>query len=344
MSSFLIIRMSAFGDVAMTIPLVYSVAKQYPNDTFYMLTHNFLEKLYIGKPDNLHLLLIDIKGKEKKLPGLLNYGAKLIRYKFDAVLDLHDVFRSKIICSILRFTGSKVFVINKGRKERKTLTQQKGKQLYPLKPMLQRHLEVLKKAGLEPVVNFTSLFANDEVGFLSDERSDTKQYRIGIAPNAKHKGKTYPLELMEEVIDYLSSSRRFIIEFFGGPAEAPLFKEWTDRFAHCVFYNGKANLEKDLHRLSSLDLLISMDSANMHFASLVNTRVLSIWGATHPFAGFLGYGQSLDDCLQIDLPCRPCSVFGNKPCLRGDWACMEQLAPSMIIERIEQIFNISTSL
>lgn len=81
--------------------------------------------------------------------------------------------------------------------------------------------------------------------------------------------------------------------------------------------------------------MISMDSANMHLASIVGTRCVSIWGATHPYAGFLGFGQSENDVVQInDLTCRPCSVFGDKECYRGDWACLEEINVQQIIDKI----------
>jgi len=67
--------------------------------------------------------------------------------------------------------------------------------------------------------------------------------------------------------------------------------------------------------------------------------VVSVWGATHPYAGFLGWRQSPDRCISIDLPCRPCSVFGNKPCLRGDMACMNNIDPLAIVRKVEEIIN-----
>jgi ADP-heptose:LPS heptosyltransferase len=81
-----------------------------------------------------------------------------------------------------------------------------------------------------------------------------------------------------------------------------------------------------------------MDSANMHLASLMGTRCISIWGSTHPYAGFLGFGQSEDDVVQVeDLTCRPCSVFGDKECYRGDWACLEELDIQKIVEKFDQM-------
>ena len=95
-----------------------------------------------------------------------------------------------------------------------------------------------------------------------------------------------------------------------------------------------SSLYYELQLMKDLDVMLSMDSANMHLASLVGTRVVSIWGATHPWAGFLGWGQSEDDCVQRhDLKCRPCSIYGNKPCLRGDMECMN-IEPSKVVEQL----------
>ncbi len=99
--------------------------------------------------------------------------------------------------------------------------------------------------------------------------------------------------------------------------------------------SGKLNLTEELNTIAELELMISMDSANMHLASLMGTRCISIWGATHPYAGFLGFGQSEDDVVQVkDLSCRPCSVFGDKECYRGDWACLEEFDIQKVVDRV----------
>lgn len=78
-----------------------------------------------------------------------------------------------------------------------------------------------------------------------------------------------------------------------------------------------------------------MDSANMHLASLVGLRTVSVWGATHPYTGFLGWRQRTRDVVQLDMTCRPCSVFGDRPCFRGDYHCLAGITPKMIIEKLE---------
>jgi ADP-heptose:LPS heptosyltransferase len=156
---------------------------------------------------------------------------------------------------------------------------------------------------------------------------------IGIAPFAAHAGKIYPLERMEKVIQLLKAKQPDcnIYIFCGKGKELELMQEWEKKY-DIEIASGKG-IRADLEKIKKLDVMISMDSANMHLASLVGVRVVSIWGATHPYAGFLGWGQKMEDCVQRDLPCRPCSIYGKKPCLRGDMACMD-INPEEIISRI----------
>ena len=71
----------------------------------------------------------------------------------------------------------------------------------------------------------------------------------------------------------------------------------------------------------------------------MGTPVVSIWGATHPYAGFMGWHQRMENAVQMDLSCRPCSIFGNKPCFRGDYACMNLLDEATIIARVKAVIE-----
>ena len=190
--------------------------------------------------------------------------------------------------------------------------------------------------------------------------------RIGLAPFAAHQGKIYPVERMERVIELLIERRPDcrIILFGGGGKEMEQMTAWAEKYSNVelastlseklrvksekfhaddIQSNGNLNsslstlhssLYHELQLMKTLDVMVSMDSGNMHMASLMGTRVVSIWGATHPWAGFLGWGQSEADCVQRhDLKCRPCSIYGNKPCLRGDMECMN-ISEEEIVEKI----------
>ena len=134
----------------------------------------------------------------------------------------------------------------------------------------------------------------------------------------------------------LSKCEDYTVFLFGGRGyEEAILEQWEFQYPRVKSVVGKYALDNELALISQLDVLLCMDSANMHFASLVGTRVISIWGATHPYAGFYGYHQDSGDVIQENLPCRPCSVFGQKPCLRGDWACMTLITPERIVEKVK---------
>ncbi|MDR2679213.1 MAG: glycosyltransferase family 9 protein [Tannerella sp.] len=338
MSKVLVIRLSAIGDVAMTIPVVYSAAEANPDDSFTMFTQTFLMPLFINRPPNVNVMGINTRNTEKSLFGFLRYAFILRKYKFDMVLDLHCVIRSRIVDVIFRLSGKRIFKIDKGRRERRLLTGRPPKEIRRLRPVTERYAEVFHAAGFHFEETFVSLYEKHPVDdtairFVAENKEG---YRVGIAPFAKHRGKVYPVEKMEKVVEILSGRDDITVFLFGGrDGEKAVLDRWEKEYAHTRNVAGRYTLDKELPLIGKLDLLVCMDSANMHFASLVGTKVISIWGATHPYAGFYGYHQREDLAVQVDLPCRPCSIYGNKPCYRGDWACMNEITPERIVDKID---------
>jgi ADP-heptose:LPS heptosyltransferase len=335
----LVIRLSAMGDVAMTVPALQSFISKYPNIKLSVLSQKSFGPFF--NSSKVHFIGIELRYYEG-LRGLYTLFKILKKERFDLVLDLHDVLRSNVLRLFFRFFGRvKVFVVDKGRKDKRALTRKKNKILRPLKTTAERYADVFKTAGFEINLGFEKLYAADfEIldkvkAILPNEKHSIA---IGIAPFAAHQGKIYPLEKMAEVLDYLSI-KGFNLFLFGGGNEKLQLQEWESKFPHCISVAGKFTLKEELQLISKLDLMISMDSANMHLASLVGTTVVSIWGATHPYAGFTGWGQSPDNIVQIDKPCRPCSVYGNKKCYRTDcpYACMKEISPSKIIEKVMSV-------
>ena len=131
------------------------------------------------------------------------------------------------------------------------------------------------------------------------------------------------------------------IFLFGGNSEKGILDQWAKEFERTQSIAGKMSFENELEYIARLDVMISMDSANMHLASLFGVPVVSIWGATHPFAGFYGWGQSPDSAIQVDLYCRPCSVFGNKPGYRGDLLCLHSISPVTIYNKLVEVLSLA---
>lgn len=343
MKRLVVFRFSAMGDVAMTVPILYSLAIQNPELQITIVSrakfHAFFDKL----PANVSFMEADLYGKHKGVKGLYRLFKELRHQKFDAVADLHGVIRTFFLRFCFRLTGVRVEHIDKGRKEKKALTRENNKIYRPLKTTFERYVTVLKKLGWDIDLNFTSIFYSeqpDKSQYLSYTGEKGNDYWIGIAPFAKHIGKMYPLPLMEQVISQLCQEKSTrILLFGGGQQEIDILAQWEKKYSNTISLAGKLKLNGELALISQLDVMVSMDSANMHMASLVNTPVISIWGATHPWGGFLGWNQSLENVIQTNLCCRPCSIFGQKVCLGKEYACLNKISPESILDRIHKLRN-----
>lgn len=325
----LAIRFSAIGDVAMTVPVVDSFLRQYPQHHITFLSNPRFEAFFSGMPGNFTFLGADVKKEYHGNAGLRRLIRELAAMDFDLVLDLHGVLRSERIGLGLLTRGVRVKRIRKDRLGRMAVTRRHFKSHKPLKTSFERYCNVFERAGLPVRTDFKSIFS----GKPQFAEFGEKQGRwVGIAPFAAHQGKIYPLSLMEKVIEMLESDERCSRMFvFAYGKEKEQISRWA-RFSKVTFISGQFTMAQELELMCSLDVMLSMDSSNMHLASLVGTRVVSVWGATHPVAGFLGYGQKASDCVQLDMPCRPCSIYGKKACRYGDCRCMTGISP-------EQIFN-----
>jgi ADP-heptose:LPS heptosyltransferase len=341
MKRILIIRFSAIGDVAMTIPVIYSFAAQYPDVDITVLSRRVLQPLFQELPPNVHYFAADLKGRHKGVRGIIRLYKELKTFHFDMVADFHAVIRTKMLCTLFRMAGVRIESVKKGRMEKHKLIRRRHKILKNQKNSFRRFADVLEKLGFPVLLNFASIYG-DKKGDISQIASvippKGSDIWIGIAPFAKHEGKIYPLKLQEKVVAHFAASPHVKVFLFGGGKdEADVFDDWLKKYPTVFSTVGKLKMSTELILMSHLDVMLSMDSANMHMASLVDIPVISIWGATHPYAGFMGWKQLPVNTIQLDMPCRPCSVYGESPCYRGDYACMNNIDPERVIKKIEGI-------
>ncbi|MGP1436193.1 MAG: glycosyltransferase family 9 protein [Phocaeicola sp.] len=337
----LVIRFSALGDVAMTIPVIYSVANRYPDLNITVLSKQFVSPLFTNCPKNVTFRGIDLS-QYKGINGLYRLFRELKKEQFDAVADLHDVLRSMILRIFFKLSGTQTAHIDKGRAEKKALTRINHKIIKPLRTSFEHYADVFKALGYPVEIKFDSIYKGkgDAELFKSIANLDKKNHWIGFAPFAAHKGKVLPIETVKLLIDKLAANPKNQIFLFGGGEKEKIQLEILAGDSEQVTaVAGKLKMNGELALMSYLDVLVSMDSANMHLASLVGTPVISIWGATHPYAGFMGWNQKQENAVQIDLPCRPCSIFGNKPCHRKDYACLYKIQTDTILQKINHIIE-----
>ncbi len=324
------------GDVAMVASVLQEFSTQNPQSELVMVSRAPFEAFFANIP-NLTFHPIHPKTQHKGIIGIFRLFKELINYKPIAIADLHDNLRSRLLSAFFRLAGIEIKRIDKGRLEKRALTRKNKKILKPLKLTVERYADVFKALGfklelshqLRPVVK--EIPANAQILF-----GDGAAKRIGISPFAQHLYKMYPLDKMEHIIAELNALNYQLFIFGGGAEEKGTAEIWEGKFANVKNLIGRFTLAEELALISHLDLMLTMDSSGMHMASLMGIPVISIWGPTHPYAGFLGYGQSLDSCIQIDSPTRPSSIYGNKPCLCGGVPCIDLIDPKVVTQKITE--------
>jgi len=337
----LVIRSSAMGDVSMTVPVLVAFSKAYPEVKITLLTNSFFAPMFEQIP-NLTIKNFETKGTHKGILGIQKLAKELKNIQIDAIADLHHVLRTSILKKFFAFTGIPLVQIDKGRSEKKALTAWENKILKPLKTSHQRYAEVFEKLGFK--INFDDAIFTLKKAPISSKTQDligldTKKW-IGIAPFAKHDAKIYNLEKLSTVIDQLNNSSEYkVILFGGGKKEIEKLSEIEHQFNNVISVAGKLSFTEELKLISNLDVMVSMDSGNGHLAAMYGIPVVSIWGVTHPYAGFAPYKQPLSNSITPNLgefPKIPTSVYGNKfPEAYKD--AISSISPQTIFTKITEI-------
>lgn len=343
MARVLVIRLSALGDVAISVPLIKALAEQYPEHEFIMVSQPMMVGLFESCPSNVIFKPAAIRSKHKGILGLYRLYREIGYRNVDVVCDMHDVVRSRILSFFFSLHRLPIFRIDKERKPRALLTRRRNKVFRQLKTSFERYRDVFACAGMS--LNYFDLRPKMEPSIVYMPKMESlhgpkNTIWLGIAPFAQHQGKIYPLEKMQVVLAHFANDKRFTTFLFGGGAsEIQQMEKWMEVFPSLK--RPKCNsLKEEVQLIGCLDLMLAMDSANMHLGSLAHTPVVSIWGATHPYAGFYGLFQAERNRIQLDLPCRPCSIYGNKPCFRKDYACLNSITPESIIDRIHEVVGV----
>ena len=326
------------GDVAMTVPVLRAFVKQYPEVKLTVISRPFFKPFFDGIP-NLNFFAFDEKERHKGFLGLVRLFKDVSKLKVDAFADLHNVLRSKVVGSLFALSGKKRATVDKGREGKKELTRAENKIFVPLPTMFERHVKVFEELGFsldlsKPQFPEKAILSEDILEIIGNEN----QKLIGIAPFAQYDSKVYPLDLMKEVVAKLAENSSYkILLFGGGKKEIEILDSIAQPFENVINMAGKIKFQQELQLISNLDVMLSMDSGNAHIAAMLGVKVITLWGATHPYAGFLPFNQSLDNALTSDrnqYPQLPTSVYGNKT-VEGYQDAMRSISPNEIVQKIQ---------
>ncbi|MBO7456907.1 MAG: glycosyltransferase family 9 protein [Paludibacteraceae bacterium] len=325
--TYLILRLATLGNVAMTVPVVASLSKRYPNDRFIIASKKDLASMFASMPN------VEFREVDNRLGwrGVFDLW-RAWRDEIDAVIDLQNVRRTRVFGALMRLSGKKVTRVRYGRLRKHMITVWGiGKKQLPTE--FERYRDAFRRAGLETNDAFESLPVNSAAAKNVEERFGTKEGRwIGLAPFAKSRSNMLPYRVTKDVIEILTNDEKTRVFLFGaGQIECEMLRQWASVFPRTESVAGQLKLKEELELMRMLDVMICMDSANQHLSSLVGLRAISVWCATHPIIGFAGWKQRPEDIIQRhDLQCRPCTCHGTNHCRYGNFACREIDAETIV--------------
>jgi ADP-heptose:LPS heptosyltransferase len=334
-------RLSAMGDVAMTVPVLRAFVQQNPEIKITVVSRPFFKPFFEGI-SNLSFFAFDEKNRHKGFSGLLRLFQDLKALHIDAFADLHNVLRSKVVRTLFALSGKKTAFVDKDRAEKAALTRAEDKVFKPLTSMFERHVKVFEELGFtvdlsNPTFPEKAVLDAEIIHLIGEIPIAIGTKLIGIAPFAQYDSKVYPLDLMQEVINKLAENKNYkILLFGGGKKEIELLNSLSKDKKNVVVVAGQLKFQQELQLISNLEVMLSMDSGNAHIAAMLGVKTITLWGATHPFTGFSPFNQPLENALVSDrnlFPKLPTSVYGNK-IVEGYENAMRTISVESVIDKI----------
>ncbi|NVK53600.1 MAG: glycosyltransferase family 9 protein [Flavobacteriaceae bacterium] len=327
----------------MTVPVLRALTKQHPKLTITVVSKAFLKPLFNDLP-NVNFYTADVKGTHKGILGIFKLYRELQKKKITHIADLHNVLRSKILRFFFRFSNKKIATIDKGRTEKKALTRTDNKVFKQLKTSHQRYADVFDKLGFKiDLYTPTEIEKPNTTTTVAKLLKGSSAHKIGFAPFAAYNSKMYPIELSKVVIQELAKTTTVYL-FGGGTKEIEILTKIEHNTPNCISVAGKVTFAEELNIMAQLDCMIAMDSGNAHLAAMQQVPTITLWGTTHPYAGFAPFNQPKENCLLPDLkkyPKIPTSIYGNK-IIDGYEDVMKTILPENVIKKVQSVLKLNS--
>ena len=333
----LIIRFSSLGDIILTTPVVRCLKRQLEGAEIHYLT----------KVDNLELLY-NTPNIDKVLAydGNLRETVKKLRNEnYDAIVDLHNSRRSSLIRMQLK---GKKYVYRKENLH-KWLTIVTKHDFMSGKNVVERYLAAVKPLGIEDDGGGLELMLPESMApevfkklIVAGKKVEdiVNQPYVVVACGSQHETKNIPVDKLM----VLCSMIKMRVVLLGDKKDRKRIRDWGASFsANVINLCGKTSLLESAAFVRAAAVVISPDSAMMHFAVAFHRPLIAIWGATTPRFGFAAFRTPHADCEVTDLWCRPCSRMGSKRCPLGHFRCMHEQSWQRIAESVTKITQSSNN-
>ncbi len=328
------------GDVVLIVPVIKSFREYYPDIKITLLTREKFHPFFDGIA-KLSLPIVHLKKRHKGVLGINKLANELNKsQQFDVVIDLHSVIRSKAICAFMRLKGIPTYSIDKARIEKKEFLKDISKP--KLSHVTERYIGVFRKAGFNFELKKHWLTPREgEIDILKHIKPS--DLNIGIAPFSVHKSKEWGVDKIHDLIQMVNNDYQVNFFLFGGGEEENIKLEMiANKYENVTNLAEKYSLRDEMNLIRNMKLMITMDSSNMHIASLMGISVISVWGGTHPGIGFSALYQPKENSIQLPFEeqkkCR-FTVYGTSDNQRKSFPyfCIQLIEADTVFARVKEI-------
>lgn len=331
----LVCQLRQIGDVLLTTPSIRLLRERFPGAAIDVFTEKKCAPVLENSPHVRRIWALD----KKALPNFLaelSYYAAIAREGYDLVVDFQQLPRCRFVTLLSR---AEVRLSYPPPWYNRLLYTHWAPQTPGYSGKYRA--DILAPLGIAWSGQAPELFLTDEEkrwaeSYLAGFGLERGRF-ITLDPTHRRSTRMWPARHYAEMIAMVHAARpdvRFFILF--GPGEKDMAREVLERCPvpeACVLPDTLIGLRQMAAVQSMARLHVGNCSGPRHFAVSVNTPTLTILGATG--GGWRFPSEAHSDIFE-KMPCRPCN---ENTCARKDHACLENLSPRRVADRVMDILG-----
>ncbi len=325
----LLIRLSSLGDVVLATAAVEALRAGRPEAEVHVLTKPAFRDVFRNNPGVSRLVAWDPR------EGLGPLARRLRAERYDRVVDLHRNLRTWGLRLLVRGPGWDAY--RKGALRRRAAVALRRPGLLDGTHVVERYVESLRRLGVGgpapgPRVYPSARDRDRAEALLREAGWDGAAPLVGLAPGARWSTKGWPGERWAELVCRVRAGGTGFPVLVGGKPDRELCGRILGDGPGASLA-GRTTVLETAAVLARCTVLVTNDSAPLHLAVAVGTRVVALFGPTVQGFGFYPLGPE-DVVLEQALPCRPCSLHGDDRCPEGHHRCMTGIGVPEVVSAL----------
>jgi len=332
----LVIKMTAAGDVVLASASLKALRQAYPRARICCLVDESCKSILQSCPYVDEVIVIDLKGRDRGIRGIVRVSRRLAAGHFDKVID----FQNNRISHVLGWLSFAAHTYGyRNKKFGFLLTDPVPNARHNISPV-EHQFQILRILGITYDENrMLEVFPSQEDqrivdGMLESEwiSQGTRLVGINLAASEKWKTKNWPIEKVARLCDELAA--RNIRTLVTGTDKdrdrvQQLLRLTRTKVANFV---GKTSIMQLAVLIQRCQVYVTPDSAPLHLAAAVGTPLIALFGPTWARRHMPPNRANL--VIQKPLDCAGC--YNGRFCRTLSHACMNEITVEEILDGVKQ--------